>query len=136
MKRLIALILSCKDEFVAHQKRVLRSFRNAMRSWWSGHWFRKVVDLAAAFLIARFLVPVALGLAAANFMDGSNTLYATISLTIWFVILEIAAMWLMELIVVLAMFQVAQVTIRVGQHYNRRMKEKHASTSTRESVAG
>lgn len=130
MKRIIAFILSCWDEFAAHQRRVLRSFLNSVRTWWGGTVARRILDLVFGFLIAHLLLPVALGLAAANFMDGSNTLYAMLSLTVWFMILEVVALWVLEIIVLLASFQVSSITRRIGQHYRRRMEEKnHATTS-------
>jgi hypothetical protein len=127
MKRVLVFLLSCLDEIKRHIISVWLNFIAAVKNWWEGPWWRKIIDIALAFLIALFLRPVLVGMAAANFIDGSNTFYAAFSITFAFLALEVLALWFLEVVLILAAIQVATITKQVGENYERRMKESNGS---------
>lgn len=115
---MLAAILS---ECARHIRRVTRTFIQSIKLWWGGAWWRKLFDMAVALGIAYYVPQMAIALAAANFMDGSNTLYATASMTVAFMGLEFLALWVMEAIAILCGLQISTITRRIGVNYRKRL---------------
>ena len=92
---------------------------------------RMIVDVAIATCLAIWVIPlVVIALAAASFIDTADTMTALVTGLLAFLALEVLALWAMEIIVVLAAFQVARLTTRYLHYVELRQLKWDSSHSS------
>jgi len=111
-------------------KNMFSNFKRAWKMWRNGSTTEQVVDLAFAGLIAWFFPNIAVGIAAANFVDESNTVWLVITGVLSFALLELIAVSFMEIIVILAMIQLAYRSREYVRKYNARINGLKAEMRT------
>lgn len=116
------------DEFRDRVQIVTTTFLEGFKTYWNGRggWIRKILDLIFVTAIAILAPPVAVALAAANFIDGTDTMTAVVTATVAFIALDLLAMFAMEVVIILGAFQFSRVTTRYLEHVSRRKAIREA----------
>lgn len=119
-KKIKNAILSVYDEFLTCGENSMTNFLNATRTFWSGSTYRKIADIGIALGLAIVAPPVVIGLAATNFVNPENTVYTVLTAIIAGMLLHIISLWIMEIIVIMAAFQITPITEQVIRNYKVR----------------
>lgn len=125
------------DEVADRTKRGWQSTKECFYNWWKGRggWIRRIVDFLIMLAIGIWIPAVAIGFAAANFTDKTDTVSAVVTTTIAYIVLDFIAFFAMELIIILGMFQVAFLTTRYLRNVERR-KQARINRQIAESIHG
>lgn len=122
-KKIKNAILSVYDEFLTCGENSITNFLNSAKTFWSGSLYRKFTDLGISLGIAIIAPPVAVGLAATNFINPENTVYAVLTAILAGMLLHIVSLWIMEIIVIAAAFQITPITEQIIRNYKVRMMD-------------
>jgi hypothetical protein len=123
------------EEFKDILKGIKKTFLKCWNIWWEGSTTEKVVELTLAALLGWFFPTVTVGIAAANFIDEDNTVWLVITAAVAFAILEVLSVAYMEVIVLLAMIQLARGARKYVQRYYDKVELKREAKLRMASVS-
>lgn len=114
--------------------RLLSIFGNAKRHFerafkGDGGIIRLAFDITLAVLLTAFVPLLAVGIAAANFTDEIDGFGVILSLTAAFVILELVAIFSLEIIAFLVAMQFSRISTRFLQNYKKRRDSENTDVN-------
>lgn len=120
---LVALYEEIKDHFLRIRKKFTKIINIFFKE---GVPALRIMDALIAVWICIRWPLIGIGFAVANFVDPENTVTGTISGALAFAVLSVVSWWTMEVIAILAMFQIGIMSRKWWKRYELKERQKRA----------